>query len=269
MTFALHGESRPRVAGQAESLPLVCLHGWGMNLRVFDLLRNALADQCETMAIDLAGHGASPWDAAHASFDAQVADVLAALPERCVLLGWSFGGKLAMEIAVREPARVAALILVCVSPKFAQSPDWPHGLDLRSMQAFRSVLEQDWRQTLSDFVWLQLRGSRNAEASQQILQSALAEQGAPHPDALRNGLDLLDQLDLRPRAREITQPVLLIGAQNDRVTPPGAARWMAEALPQAQLVEIPRAGHAPFVSHHEEVAAAIRTFLASLDQQRA
>jgi pimeloyl-[acyl-carrier protein] methyl ester esterase len=268
MSFQLHVEKLPRAtdaaaaAASAASLPLVCLHGWGMNLRVFDLLRNALRDDCETWAVDLAGHGRSPWSPGHASFESQVEDLLHVLPGRCVLLGWSFGGKLALEIAARQPTRIAALVLISVSPKFAQSADWSHGMDAGSLRAFRNVLDQDWQQTLSDFVWLQLRGSRNAEASQHIMQAALAEQGAPHPDALRNGLDLLDQLDLRPRVQGITQPVLLISGQNDRVTSPAAARWLMQALQHAQMVEIARAGHAPFVSHHQEVAAAVRSFLA-------
>jgi pimeloyl-[acyl-carrier protein] methyl ester esterase len=264
MSFRLHVERRPResVAESSPALPLVCLHGWGMNLRVFDLLRDALATQRETIAVDLAGHGASPWEEGHAQFEAQVNDVLAVLPPRCVLLGWSFGGKLAIELAARAPHRVETLILVSVTPKFAQATDWPHGLDARSMQAFRMVLEQDWQQTLSDFVWLQLRGSRNAEAAQQVMESSLARHGAPHPGALRNGLDLLSAVDLRSRVAQIQQPVLLFSGENDRVTPPGATRWLADTLPQARLVEIPRAGHAPFISHHQEVAAAVREFLA-------
>jgi len=263
MSFRLNVEKRvPAGDATVTQLPLVCLHGWGMNLRVFDLLREDLADACETWAVDLAGHGASPWSLDHARFDAQVEDVLAVLPERCVLLGWSFGGKLAMEIAASHPARIAALVLVCASPRFAQSADWPHGMDPGSLRAFRNVLQQDWQQTLSDFVWLQLRGSRHAEASQRVLEAALATQGAPHPEALRNGLALLDQTDLRHRIAHIGQPVLIIGGQNDRVTSPAALRWLAQVLPQGRLLEIPRAGHAPFVSHHQEVATALRAFLA-------
>jgi pimeloyl-[acyl-carrier protein] methyl ester esterase len=270
MSFQLHVETRPRsgavaaVSTTADVPPLVCLHGWGMNLRVFDLLRAALADQCETWAIDLAGHGRSPWLPGHAGFEIQIEDVMRALPARCMLLGWSFGGKLTIEIAARAPGRIAALVLVSASPKFARSADWPHGMDQQALQAFRYVLEQDWQQTLSDFMWLQLRGSRNAETARRLMESALAEQGAPHPDALRNGLDLLEELDLRPRVPAITQPVLIIAGQNDRVTSPASAQWLAQALPQSQLIEIPRAGHAPFVSHHEEVAAAVRSFVAGV-----
>ncbi len=263
MIAALHVEQRRVAPGQADNsnLPLVCLHGWGMNLRVFDLLRDALAGDCDTWAVDLAGHGRSAWHQSRAAFDAQVEDVLAVLPERCVLLGWSFGGKLAIEIAVRAAGRIAALALISTSPKFAQSPDWPHGMAAESLRAFTAVLAQDWQQTLHDFVSLQLRGSRHGDSARQILMAALAGHGAPQPAALRNDLDLLGTLDLRQRVPQITQPILLISGQNDRVTPPGAARWMAGQLPLAHAVQIPRAGHAAFVSHHAEVALALRAFM--------
>jgi pimeloyl-[acyl-carrier protein] methyl ester esterase len=55
--------------------------------------------------------------------------------------------------------------------------------------------------------------------------------------------------------------VLLVTGASDRVTPPAAARWLAQALPDAGVVEIPRAGHAPLVSHHVHVAAALRALL--------
>ena len=59
------------------------------------------------------------------------------------------------------------------------APDWPHGLDAATVDAFRAMLEQDWRQTLRDFVQLQVRGSRNAEATQQQLEAALLAHGLP------------------------------------------------------------------------------------------
>lgn len=256
----LHVERSQPGAG---ALPVVMLHGWGMNLAVFDLLRGELA-QHETWAIDLPGHGRSPWWPDAAGFEAQREAVLAALPPRCVLAGWSFGAKLAMSIAAEFPRRVAALVLMSATPKFERSPDWPHGMDPGSLRAFRAVLEQDWRRTLSDFVWLQLRGSRDAEESRLVLEQALATHGAPDPEALRAGLELLRQVDVRAAAARIAQPVQIVAGQHDRVTPPGAARWLEANLRNAGLIELPRAGHAPFVSHHAEVGGALRGFLARL-----
>jgi pimeloyl-[acyl-carrier protein] methyl ester esterase len=252
---------RRAATGAAPSLPLVMVHGWGMNLRVFDLLREDLADR-ETWAVDLPGHGRSPWWPQAEQFEAQRDAVLAVLPPRCVLVGWSLGAKLALSIAADFPQRVAALVLISATPRHMQAPDWPQGMKRDALRAFQRALDQDWQQTLEDFIWLQLRGSRNAGQSQRTMAAALAAQGAPSPQALVSGLQLLDSVDLRADIARIRQPTLIVTGQNDRVTSPEAARWLAAAMTQARLVEVPRAGHAPLVSHHAEVAAAIRDFLA-------
>ena len=261
---ALFTDYLPATAGSGDGLPLVMLHGWGMNLRVFDLLRADLAADVATLAVDLPGHGRSPWWPGATSFEVQQQAVLAALPPRCVLLGWSFGAKLAMAIAAAQPQRVAALVLLSASPKFAQGEGWPHGMEPLALRAFDTVLKQDWQRTLQDFIALQLRGSRSAEESQQAIESALAAQGAPQREALLAGMALLESIDQRPIVARIPQPALIVAGRNDRVTPPGAAQWLSQTLPDARLFEVPRAGHAPMVSHHAEVAAQVRGFLATL-----
>lgn len=268
---ALHVERQaavPQDAAVTSQLPVVMLHGWGMNLRVFDALRAELSGE-DTWAIDLPGHGRSPWWPQAVDFEAQQAAVLQALPARCVLVGWSFGAKLAMSIAARHPQRVAALVLLAASPKHLRSPDWPDGMEPQALRAFRTVLAQDWQRTLEDFIALQLRGSRNAEEAQRAIAAALASHGAPRIEALQAGLDLLGTLDLRLLVPQITQPTLIVAGSNDRVTPPGAARWLAEHIAGSRLLGLPRAGHAPFVSHAAETGAAVRGFLAQLRAERA
>lgn len=250
------------VAREAGTLPIVMLHGWGMNLRVFDPLR-ALLPTRTTRATDLPGHGRSPWPPEGGDFDAQCAAVAQQLPPRCVLLGWSLGAKLALSLAARDPARIAGLVLVSATPKFAQSADWPQGMAPEAMRAFRRVLEQDWRQTLQDFIWLQVRGSQQAEAVAAHLQAVLSQHGEPRREALLAGMQLLESIDLRALAQQVQQPALLIAGRNDRVTPPAAAQWLAGTLPRATLHLLPRAGHAPHLSHPAEVAAAIEDFLAA------
>jgi pimeloyl-[acyl-carrier protein] methyl ester esterase len=169
-----------------------------------------------------------------------------------------------MAIAAGQPDRIHALVLIAASPWFAQQDGWPHGMEGQALRAFDAVLAQNWQQTLQDFIALQLRGSRNAEEARQAIEAALTTQGEPQREALLAGMQLLETIDLRALAPGIEQPVLLVAGQHDRVTPPAAARWLAQAMPHATFVEIARAGHAPMVSHHAEVAAAIRQFLATL-----
>lgn len=232
-----------------------------MNLRAFDPLRAALHPDCSSWALDLPGHGRSDWIETRAGFESQANDLLAALPGECVLLGWSLGGQFAMELARRAPQRVRALVLVTTTPRFSQAPGWTHGLDAAVIDTFRELLEQDWRHTLDDFVQLQVRGSRNAGVIQQQLNEALQSHGMPREAALRAGLTLLDSIDQRADVSRIHQPVLVLSGQHDRVTPPSAGQWLAENLPEARHEVIARAGHAPMLSHVDEMAAALRAFL--------
>ena len=242
-------------------LPLVCLHGWGLNLRVFDGLRDDLAASRCVITVDLPGHGASPWDATRADAAAQASWLLEVLPARCVLLGWSLGGQLALEIARLAPARIARLVLVATTPRFVAEDGWPHGMTESVMQGFAAQLARDWHATVEDFLQLQVRGSRDATAALAALRQALREHGEAQPEALAAGLRILETLDLRAAAPRIDIETLIISGQHDRITPPGAATWLAAAMPGARVIELPRAGHAPFLSHAPDFTRALRDFL--------
>ena len=245
-----------------EGAPVALLHGWAMNLRVFDGLSAALASTHRVTAIDLPGHGRSPWRAGLTP--TAIADwLLEELPERCALLGWSLGGQLALRIAARAPARVSRLVLLATTPRFVAGEDWPHGLEPELLQRFATGLETDYARTVSDFLELQVRGSSAATATLQQLRAALQRHGDATPAALGAGLGQLAGEDLRELAATITQPVLLLSGQYDRVTPPGAARTLAALLRDARHVELRRAGHAPFLSHLDTLLPELRSFLES------
>jgi pimeloyl-[acyl-carrier protein] methyl ester esterase len=62
---------------------------------------------------------------------------------------------------------------------------------------------------------------------------------------------------LREDVADIDRPATVIHGARDALTPVGAGRWMAQALPVARLVEIDDAAHLPFVSHADVVADAL------------
>lgn len=260
---ALHTES----SGHG-TVPLALLHGWSLNLRVFDSLCALLGDVARCAAIDLPGHGRSGFDPAQTGGWAlptvaqQLASTLPATPT--VLLGWSLGGQVALQFAAGAGARCRALILLCTSARFiADAPGGP-GMPPATAAAFRARLLEDVPQAQRDFLDLQVRGSMHAPASLAQLRAALAVHGAADAAALRASLDCLYANDLRPRLESVRVPVLVIAGQYDRVTHPAACRALAESLPDARFLEVPRAGHAPFLSHTPVVADAIREFLAQL-----
>jgi pimeloyl-[acyl-carrier protein] methyl ester esterase len=246
---------------------LVLLHGWGLNLRVFDGLRAALGPEQRILAIDLPGHGASRW-AGPAGAPQWLAAIAAMLPRDATLLGWSLGGQLALQLASQPALAVRRLVLIGTSPRFVRADDWPHGMGVDTLRQFALQLERDPQQTVADFLDLQVRGSADAAAVRASLLQALQQHGSARPEALRAALALLEQNDLRELARGIHVPALVIAGQYDRVTPPQAGQALAQALPHGQLLQIARAGHAPFISHLQQVSAALLQFLGDDVRQR-
>lgn len=253
---------------------LVLLHGWGLNVRVWDGLATALCDRFRIIAVDLPGHGRSDWLPERSSLEeqaAQVRDTVAAMASDYSLLGWSLGGQIALQLAAaqRDSAAVDRLVLLAATPRFLAGPDWPHGAPPERLAAQAAGLEIDYRRTVSDFLELQVRGSAGGAEALEQLRTALFAHGIPRAPgasgpqlaALIRGLELLRDSDLRPLLPRITLPTLVIAGQYDRVTHPAASRALADSLPNARYVEIRRAAHAPFLSHLPELDALISGFL--------
>lgn len=243
---------------------LVLLHGWGLNLRVWDGLVRELASSFRIITVDLPGHGRSPWNPkarTPAEQAWQVHATLESLSKRYSLLGWSLGGQIALDLAAAVPGSVERLVLVATTPRFAASADWPYGMPATALEKMATQLRTNYKRTVNDFLELQVRGSVASEKVLADLQASLFAHGEAHPKALVTGLTTLENSDLRPMLNLVRAPTLVIAGQYDRVTLPAASRALAEALPDAQYVEIRRAAHAPFLSHTSEFAALVTRFL--------
>jgi pimeloyl-[acyl-carrier protein] methyl ester esterase len=243
---------------------LVLLHGWGLNVRVWDGLTAALCDRFRIIAVDLPGHGRSVWLPERSSLAeqaAQIAETVGAIATEYSLLGWSLGGQMALQLAATPDRAVDRLVLIATTPRLTAGPDWPHGAPPARLVAQAQDLETDYRRTVSDFLELQVRGSAGSAAALEQLRAALFAHGYPAVAALARGLELLRETDLRPLLTDITLPTLVIAGQYDRVTLPAASHALADALANARYVEIRRAAHAPFLSHLPKLDTLLSDFL--------
>ncbi len=107
--------------GEPGASPVVCLHGITSSAGHFRVLaEDWLAERHRVLALDLLGHGSSPyeppWDA-----EAHLSAILAAVDEPGAWIGHSFGGRLAFEVAAREPGLVERLVLL--DPAIRLPPD--------------------------------------------------------------------------------------------------------------------------------------------------
>ncbi|MBT6021836.1 MAG: alpha/beta fold hydrolase, partial [Candidatus Thioglobus sp.] len=99
---------------------LVLLHGWGFNADLFNALIEKYQNQYRITKIDLPGHGRSK-DVA-GGIDEWCDEIIKILPKNPILLGWSLGGLLAINIATK--IQLSRLILIASSPNFVQNKNW-------------------------------------------------------------------------------------------------------------------------------------------------
>lgn len=176
-------------------------------------------------------------------FDGAVDALLAALPPRCHLGGWSLGALLALACAARAPERIASLTLVAATPSFLQRPDWPHGLSGAELEAFAAGVAEAGARALPRFISNFCRGDGEARAATR----QLGQQATPPAQAMLDaGLAWLGQADLREAVATIACPVTLIHGAADPLMPLAAAQWLQEQLPQSRLVIMDGKAHAPF-----------------------
>ena len=257
---ALHYEVRGR------GRDLVLLHGWSVNLGVWQELAQKYLRRFRVIAIDLPGHGRSDWDPKASTPAAQawrVHETLAPLTERYALLGWSLGGQFALDLAAAMPAGVERLALVATTPKFLAAAGWRCGTAPALLGKLEEQLQSDCERTVREFLALQVRGSAPRTAARVLatLRQALTVQGAARPEALARGLERLKEGDLRPALELVRVPALVIAGRLDRITRAAAGRALAAALPRARYVEFARAAHAPFLSNPARFARLLTEFL--------
>jgi pimeloyl-[acyl-carrier protein] methyl ester esterase len=243
--------------------PLVLLHGWALHSGLWMPVLARLAGRFRVHAVDLPGHGFSPPLEPYSL--AAIADAVAHAcrdqDEPATVLGWSLGAAPAMQWALRAPARVARLILMCATPCFVARPNWACAMELETLRRFGDELETDYEATLKRFVALQVRGSANPRATLVQLRSLLFARGRPSRETLRAALALLEQTDLRGVVPAIAQPSLVIAGERDTLAPAAAGAWLADALPAGSYAPIAHAAHAPFLSHPDEFFRAIEGFV--------
>ncbi len=240
--------------------PLVFIHGAGDINRSFVPLICRLSSQFRCIAYNLpSGHG----DGARLSryrHENLVDDLRALLDhlklERTYLLGSSFGSTIAISAMRRQPERIARAILqgaLAYRPLswaerfFTAIFRWCPGPCSKLPRRTR-ILEAVHRRPF-------------AEQPAEVWQAFVEWTGESRLAALGYQAKWLHRLDLRGELEHLRQPILLIAGDRDSVIPFSHAERLLQRLPNARLAIIEGAGHVPYYSHPDAMAAMIRHFL--------
>lgn len=231
-------------------LPIIFVHGaagthlaWGFQLR-------ALGQVARAIAVDLPGHGRS--DPPGRNSIAAYCDVIVGLLdtlglERAMIVGHSMGGAIAQTLALTHPARIAGLGLVGT------------GARLRVLPAILDGVLNDFNQIAATVV----EYSYASDLSPELRQRAEAEFCACPPLITHGDFTACNQFDIMPRLAEIRAPALVVCGRADLMTPVKYSLYLANNLPNADLVLVDRAGHSVMLEQPDQVNNALIDFIQS------
>lgn len=246
---------------EGQGTPVLFLHAFPLQKAMWDPVVDRLAGRA-ALAVDLPGFGGSRPVPERPSMDGYAAAIAAFLDalnvDRVVLCGLSMGGYLAFAFWRQHRERVAGLILADTRAG-ADTPEAREG----RFNLIARLKEEGSRAATGSLP--NLVGPTTREAQPGLLAKlerwVLANPAEGIAAASRAMAGRPDSTPLLP---EIEVPALVIVGEEDTVTPPEEAQAMAEALPRADLVRIPGAGHLAALEQPEAFAHAVAGFLERL-----
>lgn len=239
---------------------LVVLHGWGLNANVWQPLLPFLTPHFRVHCIDLPGYGESGWPAdTEVTLANYVHLLLPELPDSFHLLGWSMGGLIATELALQAPQRVHTLTTMAASPRFLEDSNWP-GMKPSVLALFQRQLKDDFEQTVARFLAIQAMGSPNVRPDTKLIKELVFEKPLPALNALRGGLKILAETDLRNRLAQLQCPLWRVYGERDTLVPVSAASAVQQLVPDSPHWVVEQASHAPFIAHGKELSERLLAF---------
>lgn len=239
--------------------PVVFVNALGTDLRIWDPLVVHFADRYSILRYDKRGHGlsdapASPYRIADHSRD------LERLLEhfnidRVIVIGISVGGMIALELAARNPERLAGLVLCDTGAKIGDSNFWN-----TRIQAIR---ERGLPEIAHDILkrWFTPSFAERQPAAYRGYHDMVSR--TPEVGYVATCAAIRDA-DLHAVLGSIEPPALVLCGAGDVSTPPNLGRALADALPDARFELIDEAGHLPCVEQPNALATRINEFLQEL-----
>ena len=250
---------RLRVGRHGAGRPLLLITGIGAHLDMWAPFARLVGDR-ELIAFDPPGAGLSQRPRLPLRMSGLARVVSALLDtlglERVDVLGYSFGGALAQELAHRAPDRVRRLVLCATAPGLGGSPPRP----LAAVMLASPI--RYYHPRLLALSMPHIAGGRTAREPE-----ALGEQAAErlqHPPGLLGyayQLYAVAGWSSLPWLRRVTHPSLVIAGQDDPSVPLRNARMLAARLPHARLHVVKGGGHLFLLDEPENVVDLIRSFL--------
>ncbi len=251
-----------RVSVRGEGRPLLLVMGLGGNIEMWAPLERALNGQgFQTIAYDASGMGDSPARLVPLRMPGlarQAAHLLDTLGHpRADVLGVSFGGAVAQELALANPHRVRRLVLASTTCGLGSVPGHPVTLALLATP-LRYYSPAFLRLTANALYGPTVAGDVDRLEEQVKVRRARPPTLWGYAGQLAAGIGWTSL----PWLHRLRAPTLVLSGGDDRIVPPVNARILAARIPDVRLEIVPGAGHLLLMDHAEHCATTIGEFLA-------
>jgi 3-oxoadipate enol-lactonase len=246
---------------QGQGAPVLLIMGLGYPSAMWPRTRPALAASCRTIALDSRGVGRSDTPPGPYSIRLMASDAAAVLDAARIksahVFGVSMGEMIAQEFALQYPQRVLSLILGCTAAGGPTAVRAEAEATRMPMTRDKMSLEQA-AEAAVPFIYDQTTPREWIEEDLAIRRPWLQS-----PEGYRAQLQGILAWEAYSRLSQIVAPTLVIHGESDRLVPPANAKLIAERIPGATLVMIPRASHLLLTDQPEAAHRAIFDFLAA------
>ncbi|MEX2447353.1 MAG: adenylate/guanylate cyclase domain-containing protein [Solirubrobacterales bacterium] len=229
-----------------------------------------LASFSRLILFDKRGTGLSDPVSGVPSLEERMEDLRAVLDaagsQRTALFGWSEGGPIGILFAAAYPERIPAMAIYGSTPRFTSSKSF--------LPEKREAFERTWGAVESAIaVWGEGKTSEafapnfadDAGARRTI---GLLERASVSPAMAEDLLEAARKIDVLSVLPTIDVPTLVLHHSGDLALPVEAARYMAERIPDARLVELPGDYHIPWLGDHSPLLDEVERFLTGARQSR-
>ncbi|MBB3036255.1 poly(3-hydroxyalkanoate) depolymerase [Hoyosella altamirensis] len=248
--------------GDEHDVPLVLCNGIGASLEVFDSLIQGLDPERTVISFDVPGSGLSPVPRLPYTFHVLAATVARMLTQlgyvRFDVLGYSWGGALAQQLAFQFPRRCRRAVLMCTATGVMMVPAKPYVL--WHMTTPRRYRDPEYAAQVAPLIY--------GGAARTDLEGVRAVFGKVETAASRRGYvyqllagSIWASLPFLPG---IWQPVLILAGDDDPIIPLVNAKAMQRLIPHAQLSVFP-GGHIDPLLRSDDIGSRIERFLTQKD----
>jgi 2-succinyl-6-hydroxy-2,4-cyclohexadiene-1-carboxylate synthase len=252
------------LSGNKKLPKIILLHGFTGNTQDFSSVISLLSKKYCCLAVDLPGHGETRVSGDESYYNmSNTAQALIHLLDdlqidKCLLLGYSMGGRLALYMTLHFPERFEKVVLESASPGLKTEKDRSHRRQADSQTA--QTLENS---NIKDFIlnWYDrplFKSLKNSSKFEKLIESRLTNNPLELAKSLRN-MGTGNQPSLWEKLAENQIPILLLaGEYDDKFTTINAE--IASLCPAATLKIIPKAGHNIHFENIENFGSVVRQF---------